>query len=200
MFPRIWQTFGTSNEVKLLFRAWMHYFGVPKLRKWFRNEINHSAPLDASRRFRVFRSISQTFSTSKEAKLVIRAWMHYFRVPKLRKWFCNEINQSTTLDPQMMFKSVSEHFANLQHVKRGKTSVFGPEYTISGYRSWENGFAMKSTILPHSPNDVWECFWAFHQPSASQKRQNLYFERECTISRYRSCKNGFAMKSTIPPQ
>ena len=48
---------------------------------------------------------------------------------------------------QMMFESVSEHFANLQHVKRGKTCVFGPECTISGYQSWENRFGTKSAIL-----------------------------------------------------
>ena len=104
VFWSISQTFGTSNEAKLMFRAWMHYFGVSMLRKWFRNEINHSTPVNPKWYLSVFRSISQTFGTSKEAKLVFRAWMHYFREPKLRKWYHHEINHSTLLDPKRCFR------------------------------------------------------------------------------------------------
>ena len=124
-FRSISQTFDTSNEANLMFRARIHYFRIPKLQKCFRNEINHSTPLEPKWCLRVFRSILQTFDTSNEAKLVFQAWMHYFKVTKLRKWFHNEVNHSTPLDPQIMFESVSEHFANLQHVKRGKTCVSG---------------------------------------------------------------------------
>jgi hypothetical protein len=37
--------------------------------------------------------------------------MHYFGVPKLQSI------QSTPIGPKMMFGSVTEHFANLLHVK-----------------------------------------------------------------------------------
>jgi hypothetical protein len=33
-------------DAKLLFRAWMYYLGVLKLRKWFRTKCIHSTPLD----------------------------------------------------------------------------------------------------------------------------------------------------------
>ena len=69
-------------------------FRVSKLQKYFHNEIYNSTPLHPNDVW-VFWSISQTLHMSNKAKLVFWAWMHYFRVPKLRKWFCNEINHST---------------------------------------------------------------------------------------------------------
>ena len=92
--------FGTQSTI----------FGVPKLRKWFPNEINHSPRLDPKRCLRVFRSISQTFNTSNKEKLVFPAWMPYFRVPNLWNWFRNEINHSTKLDTKwflIVFQSIS---------------------------------------------------------------------------------------------
>jgi hypothetical protein len=97
----------------------------------------------------------------KDAKLVFRAWLHYFGVPKL--WCIHSI----PLD-KMIFRSVSEHFANLCHVWDAKL-VFQPECTISGYRSCE-----ASILLHWTRNDVWECFRAFHYPS-DVKDANLVF-------------------------
>ena len=148
VFRSISQTFGTSNVAKVVFRAWMHYFEVPMLQKWFRSKINNSTILDLKRCLRVFRSISKTFGTSNEEKLVFRAWMHYFGIPKLQKWFRNKINHSTTLDLKRclrVFRSISQTSA---HQTRQKLCS-GPECTIWGYTSCKNGFATKSTILPH---------------------------------------------------
>ncbi|MGF1973940.1 hypothetical protein ACQUI1_14840, partial [Staphylococcus aureus] len=59
---------------------------------------------------------------------------------------------------------------------------FGPQCTISGYRTCENGFAMKSTILPHwTPKYVSECFEAFRKPLEHKMMQNLSFRPQCTI-------------------
>ena len=125
----------------------MHYFWVQNLQKWFRNEIYHSTLLDPKRCLRVFPSILQTFQASNDQKL-----------------------------------------------------VFWPEFTISSYRTCENGFATKSTILPHwTPNDVLECFGAFRKPLEHKMKQNLSFGPQCTISGYRTCENGFVTKSTILP-
>jgi hypothetical protein len=44
--------------------------------------------------------------------------MHYFRVAIANNPFYN-------IRPKMMFGSVSDHFANLQHIKRCKTCVSG---------------------------------------------------------------------------
>jgi hypothetical protein len=60
-----------------------------------------------------------------------------------------------SIGPKMMFESVSEHFANLCHIKDVKL-VFEPEFIISGYRSCE-----ASILLHWTRNDVWECFRAF---------------------------------------
>ena len=75
---------------------------------------------------------------------------------------------------------------------------FGPEHTISGYRSCENGFAPNASILLHwTQNDVWECFGAFRKPWTCKKMQNLWFRPKCTISGHRCSENGFATKASI---
>ena len=72
---------------------------------------------------------------------------------------------------------------------------FRPHCTILGYRSCENDFTKKASILLHlRPNDVWECFRAIRKPSARKTLQNLCFRPHCTISGYRSCDNGFTKK------
>jgi hypothetical protein len=65
----------------------------------------------------LFGSISEHFTNPrqvKDEKLMFRAGMQYFEVPKL--WSIH----SSPLDPKVMFGSVSEHFANLRHVKDAK--------------------------------------------------------------------------------
>jgi hypothetical protein len=80
--------------------------------------------------------------------------MHYFEVPKL--WSIH----SNSIGTKMMFGSVSGHFTNHRHVKR----CFGPECTISVYRSCE-----ASILLHWTQNDVCECFRAFRYPSVRKK-------------------------------
>jgi hypothetical protein len=86
-----------------------------------------------------------------------------------------------SIGPKMMFGSVSEHFANVQHFKDAKL-VFRSWCSISGYWSCKASF-----LLHWTQNVVWECFRAFRQPSARKKIQNLCFGSECTILS-RSCK------------
>jgi hypothetical protein len=74
----------------------------------------HSTPLEPNWCLGVFQRISLTFDRWQDAKPVYRAWMHYFGVPML--W-------NISIGPKMMFVSVSEHFANLQHVTICKTCV-----------------------------------------------------------------------------
>jgi hypothetical protein len=59
---------------------------------------------------------------------------------------------------------------------------FGTKCTISGYRSCENGFVTKASILLHwTQNEDRECFSAFSIPSECKKMQNLCFGPECNI-------------------
>ena len=149
VFRSISQTFGTSNEAKLVFRAWMHYFGVPKLRKWFQNKINNSTPLDPKWCLWVFRSFSQTFGLLNEAKLVFRARMHYFGVLKFQKWFRNEINNSTPVDPKgylSVFRSISQTFGTSNEAKlvlRAWMHYFG----VPNLRKWFRNEIYHSTQL-----------------------------------------------------
>jgi hypothetical protein len=55
----------------------------------------------------------------------------------------------------MMFGSVSEHFANLRHVKRGKTCVSGLNAPFQGTK------VMKHPFYSIGPKKVWECFRVF---------------------------------------
>jgi hypothetical protein len=60
-----------------------------------------------------------------------------------------------SIGPKLMFGSVSEHFANLQHEKDAKLAS-ELECTILGYESYE-----PFILLHWTQNDVWECFRAF---------------------------------------
>ena len=105
---------------KLMFRAWMHHLDVPKLWKKFQCERIQSILLDWKWCLGVFRSTSQTFGMKNDAKLVFRAWMHYFEVLKLWKWFCNEINYPTPVDPKRclrVFRSISQTFSTSNKAK-----------------------------------------------------------------------------------
>jgi hypothetical protein len=66
----------------------------------------------------------------------------------------------------MMFGSVSDNFTNLQHIKRCKTCVFGPESTISGFQSCE-----ASVLIHWTQNDVWKCLRAFRKHLAGKRRK-----------------------------
>jgi hypothetical protein len=56
----------------------------------------------------------------------------------------------------MMFGSVLVHFANLRHVKRGKTCVSSLDALFQGTEVVKHPFY---SIRPK--NDLWECFGAF---------------------------------------
>jgi hypothetical protein len=82
--------------------------------------------------------------------------------------------------------------------KMKQNLCFGPECTISGYRSCENYIPPNASILiPRTNNGVCECFGAFSNPSKCRMKQNLCFGSECTILGYRSCKNYFPPNASI---
>jgi hypothetical protein len=72
-----------------------------------------STPLDLKWWLGVFLSISLTFHSKKDVKLMFRAWMHYCRVLKFRKWFGRKTIHSTPLYPKWwlgVFWSISLTF------------------------------------------------------------------------------------------
>ena len=70
VFRNIWQPFDTKNDANFMFRAFVHYFGVPNFWKKFRYERTQSTPLDPKRSLGVFQSILQTFDMKNYAKFV----------------------------------------------------------------------------------------------------------------------------------
>jgi hypothetical protein len=131
------------KDEKLMLRAWIHYFGVPKL--W----SIHSSPLDPKWWLGVLRSISLTLGTSKMKNSCFGPECTISGLPKL--WSIH----SSPLDPKWwlgVFRSISQTIGRTKM----KNSCYGPEYTISGYQSCE------ASILVHwTQNDDWECFGAF---------------------------------------
>jgi hypothetical protein len=146
MFGSVSEHFANPRHVKdeeLMFRAWMHYFGVPKL--W----SIYSSPLDPKWCLGVFRSISLTLGTSKMKNTCHGPECTISGVPKL--W----IIHSSPLDPKWclgVFRSISLTLGT----SKMKNTCHGLEYTISGYQSCE-----ASILVNLSQNDVWECFGAF---------------------------------------
>ena len=131
--------------------------------------------------------------------LCFMASIHYFGLPNFRKWFRKEINNSTSLDPNDVWECFGA-FCKPFWRKMMQNLWFWPEFTISGYRTCEDGFATKSTILPHwTTNDVSVCFGAFRKPMEHKMMLNLSFGPQCTILGYRTCETSFAAKSTILP-
>ena len=84
VFRSISQTSSMKNDEKLVFRAWMQYFGVSKLRKKFvRNACNLLA-LDPKWCSEVFQSISQIFTMKNDGNFVLgmNALFHSTELPK----------------------------------------------------------------------------------------------------------------------
>jgi hypothetical protein len=132
-------TFATLKG-ELVFRAWMHYFRVPKL--W----SIHFTPLDPKWCLGLYQGISLTFTTLKDGKLVFWAWIHYFGVPKLRSI------HSTQLEPKWclgVFWSISLTFG----MKKDAKLVF---------RARMNYFGVpKMRIIYCAPLEPKWCLWLF---------------------------------------
>jgi hypothetical protein len=100
------------KDAILVFRAWMHYFGVRKLR------CIHSTLVDPKWCFGVFETISITFG-HKRWKTCVSGMSALFKDSEIGK------HPFYSIRPKMLFGSVSKHLANLRHVKRCKTCVSG---------------------------------------------------------------------------
>jgi hypothetical protein len=126
----------------------------------------------------MFGSASEHFANPrhvKDGKLMLRAWIHYFGVPKL--WSIH----SSPLDPKWWL-GVLRSISLTLGTSKMKNSCFGPECTISGYQSCE------ASILVHwTQNDVWVCFGAFRKPSAGQKWKTHVSGLNALFRGYRSC-------------
>jgi hypothetical protein len=120
----VWECFGAFRQPrhvideKLMFRAWMHYFGVPK--SW----NIHSSPMDQKWCLGVFRSNSLTLGTSKVKKSCFGPECSISGVPKL--WSIH----SSPLDPKW-FLRVFQMVSLTIGTSKMKNSCFGPKCTIS---------------------------------------------------------------------
>ena len=96
----------------------------------------------------VFQRILRTFGTKNHAKLVFRAWKHYFRVPNFRKNFFHEHIQSNLLDRKRylgVFRSISQTFNTKIHEK----VVFRCWKHYFGYRTSGKSFATNTSNVTY---------------------------------------------------
>jgi hypothetical protein len=133
----------------------------------------------------------------KDAKLVFRSWIQYFRVQSRENGFAPNASillHCTKNDGLDFFRGVSKP----SYCKKIENFCVGSECSISGYWCGENDFTANPSILLHwTQNNVRECFGALRSPSAGEKMQNLCFRPECSISGYRSSENSFAPNASI---
>ena len=124
-------------------------------------------------------SISQTFCTSNEAKLVFRGLYAQFQGTEVAKMVSQRNEPFYTIRPQTMLEIVSQHFAYLRHVKRGKTYVFGPECTISEVPKLRKLFRKKiNDSTPLDPKRCLRVFCSISQTFSTSNEAKLVF-RAC---------------------
>jgi hypothetical protein len=132
----------------------MHYIGVPKL--W----NIHSIPLDPKWYLGVFLSIMLTFGTYKMQNLY-SSLNALFRGTEVVK------HPFYSIGPKMMFGSVSEHFANIRHVKDAKLV----------FLAWMHYFGVpKLWSIDPTPLDPKWClgaFWSILLTFGTYNMQNL---------------------------
>ena len=133
----------------------------------------------------MFESVSEHFanlSGVKPCKTCVFGLNSLFWVTELAKMVSQGNQPFYIIGLQTMFESVSEHFANLWNIKWSKTWVSGLNVLLrctelAKIVSQRN---QQSTSL--APNNVSECFEAFHNPLEHKMMQNLCFGPQCTIS------------------
>jgi hypothetical protein len=122
LFLSVSKTFVMWKDRKLAFWAWMHYFGVPKLRKSFPPNAFILIPrtnndvCECLEHFGILRNVNwcETYVLGLNA---------LFLGTEVVKMILQQINPFNSIWPKIMFGSVLEHFVNLPHVKRCKTCV-----------------------------------------------------------------------------
>ena len=170
----------------------MHYFGVPTLQKLFRNKLSfplHQTQNEVQECFGAFlkpstcKKIKTCVSGPKCTILGYRSGKNGFGTK------ASVLLHQTQNDVRQCLRALCKHSS----FKKMQNFHFGTECTILGYRSCENSFATKASILIHqTQNEVWECLGELCKQSTRKRMQNLCFRHDCTISGYRRCKNYFA--------
>jgi hypothetical protein len=135
----------------------MHYFSVLKL--W----SIHSTPLEPTWCLRVFRSISLTFCTLKESKLVFQGLNALFHG--------NEVANHPfySIGTKMMFGSVSEYFITFGMKKDAKLVFRARMHYFGVLKLW----IIHST--PLEPKWCLRVFWSFSLTFGMKKDAKLVF-------------------------
>ena len=95
-----------------------------------------------------------------------------------------------SIGTKMMFGSVSEHFANFQHVKRCKTCVSGLNALFRGTEVATHPFySIGTKMMFESVSNHFANLW-------DVKDAKFVFEPECTISGYQSWEASILVHST----
>ena len=153
------------KRCKTCVSAWMHYFGVLKLRKQFRTKIIHSTALDPKWCLGVLWTISEPSECKKVQNLCFEPECTMSGCQSCENGFAP--NASILLHwNQNKVRECFGAFRKLSACEKMLNLCFEHGCTIPGYRSCENSFTSKASILLHwTRNGVWECFGPFWKPS-----------------------------------
>ena len=100
---------------------------------------------------------------------------------------------------QTMFESVLEHFANLQHVKRGKTYVSGLNAVFVGTEVAKTVSQRKQPFYPSGPQTMFESVSEHFANLWDVKRGKICVRASLPYFGVPNCENGIATKSSILP-
>ena len=137
-------------------------------------------PFHPTRPQTMFESISEHFANLrhvKRGKTCVSGLNALFRGTEVAKMVTERNQPFHPIRPQTMFDSVSEHFVNLQHVKRGKTCVSDQNAVFRGTEVAKIVSERNQSFHPIRPQTMFE---SVSEHFAS--RQNVKRGKTCLLS------------------
>ena len=150
----------------------------------------------------MFESVSDYFANhqhAKQGKTCVSGQNALFWGTEVAKIVSERNQPFYPIRPQMMFESVSEHFANHHHAKRGKTCVSDLNALFQGTEVTKIVSQWNQPFYPIRPQMMFESVSDYFANLQHVNEAKLVFRAWMHYFGYRSCKNGFGMKSTILP-
>jgi hypothetical protein len=139
------------KDAKHVSRAWIHYFGVPKLRKWFHAKCIDCTPFDPKM---MFGCVLENLGILGHVK----RWKTCVRCAEVAKMISHQMHPLYSIEPQMMYGYLLEHLGNLRYVKRCKTCVSGLNALFGVPKLWK---WFRTKCIHSTPLDPKWCFVVF---------------------------------------
>ena len=145
----------------------------------------------------MFESVSEHFVNLqhvKRGKTCVSGLNALFRGTEVVKMVSERNQPFHTIRPQTMFESVSEHFANLQHVKRGKTCVSEQNAVFWGTEVAKIVSEWNQPFHPIRPQMMFESVSEHFANLWDVKRGKICVRASLPYFGVPNCENGIATK------